>query len=163
MTTEILLYGVLSLLFIIFIVLLFILRQLSQLGTAIAPRLDAIEKAQERIEQSVRSEMAQNREESGRAAREQRQELSEAFNTFSEAAQQRMMVVAKMQKGQLEAFSVQLGAFVKDSGDRLDGIRAASDTGAKQLREEVVGTIHKLVRNHHPDHGRTGGRSAGSA
>ena len=144
MTTEILLYGVLSLLFIIFIVLLFILRQLSQLGPAISPRLDAIEKAQERIEQSVRSEMAQNREESGRAAREQRKELNEAFNTFSEAAQQRMMVVAKMQKGQLEAFSVQLGAFIKDSGDRLDGIRAASDTGAKQLREEVVGTIHKL-------------------
>jgi len=143
-TTEILLYGILSLLFIIFIVLLFILRQLSQLGTAISPRLDAIEKAQERIGQSVRDEVSKNREESGRAAREQRQELSEAFNTFSEAAQQRMMVVAKMQKGQLEAFSVQLGAFVKDSGDRLDGIRMESATGAKQLREEVVATLKSI-------------------
>ena len=51
MSTEILFYGVLSLLFIIFIVLLFILRQLSQFGSSISPRLDAIEKAQERIGQ----------------------------------------------------------------------------------------------------------------
>ncbi|MDA8405097.1 MAG: DNA recombination protein RmuC [Desulfobacteraceae bacterium] len=144
MTTEILFYGVLSLLFIIFIVLLFLLRKLLQIGPAISPRLDVMEKAQERVEQAVRSEMAQNREESGRAAREQRQELTEAFNTFSDAAQQRMMVVAKMQKGQLEAFSVQLGTFVKDSGDRLDAIRTESAASAKQLREEVVVTLSSI-------------------
>jgi len=143
-SNEILFYGVLSLLFIIFIVLLLLLRKSSQVLPAIFPRLDAIEKSQDRIEQSVRMEMAQNREESARAAKDQRQELSEAFNTFSEAAQQRMLVVAKMQKGQLEAFSVQLGAFVKDSGDRLDGIRMESATGAKQLREEVVSTLKSI-------------------
>lgn len=144
MTIEWLLYGVLCLLFVIFVVLLFLFRQLSRLGVSILPRLDVLEKSQDRINQDVRMEMAQNREESGRAAKDQRQELSEAFNTFSEASQQRMMVVAKMQKGQLEAFSVQLGAFVKNSMDRLDAIRTESATGAKHLREEVVATLHAI-------------------
>lgn len=145
MTIEILFYGVLSLLLIIFLVLLIMWWRLSRLCAALAPRLDALETAQDRIHQDLRAEMARNREESGRADRDQRRELAEAFDTFSEAAQQRMMVVAKMQKGQLEAFSVQLGVFIKDSMDRLDGIRSESAIGAKQLREEVVGNVHKLA------------------
>ena len=49
-----------------------------------------------------------------------------------------------MQKGQLDAFSGQLTAFAKASGERLDGVRAESATGAKQLREEVVTTLKSI-------------------
>jgi len=57
---------------------------------------------------------------------------------------QRMMDVAGIQKGQLDAFSSQLTSFAKASGERLDGVRAESATGAKQLREEVVGTLKSI-------------------
>lgn len=122
--------------------LLVLIRKTSQASTAvIASRLDAFEKEQERIERAVREEVARNREELSKAAREQRQELTEAFKTFGDSVVQRMMDVAGVQKGQLDAFSDQLGSFAKASGERLDGVRAESATGAKQLREEVVTTL----------------------
>ena len=113
----------------------------------LGPRLDAFEKAQERTERAVREEVVQSRDEQGKAAREQRQELTEAFKTFGDSVAQRMKDVADMQKGQLDAFSGQLASFAKDSGDRLDGARAESAIGAKQLREEVVATLNGITES----------------
>jgi DNA recombination protein RmuC len=124
--------------------LLIVLRKASQTASVLALRFDAFEKAQERSERAVREEVAQTRDEMGRAAREQRQELTEAFKTFGDSVVQRMIQVGNVQKGQLDAFSEQLGSFAKASGERLDGVRAESATGAKQLREEVVGTLKAL-------------------
>jgi DNA recombination protein RmuC len=143
--TDILLFVALALLVTVAIVLLMLLRKSSQADTSVlAPRLDAFEKAQERTERAVREEVAQSRDELGKAAREQRQELTEAFKTFGDSVVQRMTDVASMQKGQLDAFSGQLASFAKASGERLDGVRAESATGAKQLREEVVATLKTL-------------------
>lgn len=54
------------------------------------------------------------------------------------------MDAASIQKGQLDAFSGQLTSFAKATGERLDGVRAESATGAKQLREEVMGTLKNI-------------------
>ena len=125
--------------------LLILLRRASQTDAAIlAPRLDAFEKAQERTERAVREEVAHSRDELSKAAREQRHELTEAFKTFGDSVIQRMTEVAGLQKGQLETFSGQLGAFAHASGERLDGVRSESATGAKQLREEVVATLGSI-------------------
>jgi len=114
------------------------------LTVQLAARLDTFEKAQERTERAVREEVAQNREELGKAAREQRQELTEAFKSFGDSVVQRMMDVATLQKGQLDAFSDQLMVFARESGERLDLARAESATGARQLREEVVATLSTI-------------------
>ena len=146
--TDILLIVALVLLVAAVALLLMLLRKASQADASVlASRLDAFEKAQERTERAVREEVAQSRDELGKAAREQRQELTEAFKTFGDSVVQRMMDVASMQKGQLDAFSGQLASFAKASGERLDGVRAESATGAKQLREEVVATL-RLFRDH---------------
>lgn len=143
--TDILLIVTIVLIVAAVALLLMLLRKASQGGTSVlAPRLDAFEKAQERTERAVREEVAQSRDEQGKAAREQRQELTEAFKTFGDSVVQRMMDVADMQKGQLDAFSGQLGSFAKASGERLDGVRAESATGSKQLREEVVTTLKSI-------------------
>jgi DNA recombination protein RmuC len=127
------------------IVLLLLLRKLSHTDAPIlAFRLDAFEKAQERTEHTVREEVALSRGELGKAAREQRQELTEAFKTFGDSVVQRMTDVAGMQKGQLDTFSSQLASFAKESGERLDNVRAESSIGAKQLREEVVTTLNSI-------------------
>lgn len=91
-------------------------------------RLDAFEKAQERTERAVREEVAQSRDELGKVAREQRQELTEAFKTFSDSFAQRMVDVAGVEKAQLDAFSGQLTSFAKFSGERLDGSRVESSS-----------------------------------
>ena len=144
--TEVLLIAVLALLAATVIGLLVLVRKSSQSDAPVlVPRLDAFEKAQERTERGIREEVAQTRDELAKAAREQRQELTEAFKTFGESVVQRMMDVANTQKGQLDAFSSQLASFAKASGEQLDGIRAESATGAKQLREEVVATLRGLA------------------
>lgn len=143
--TNILLIVTIVLLVVEVALLLMLLRKASQADVSVlAPRLDAFEKTQERIERAVREEVAQSRDELKKADREQRQELNEAFKTFGDSVVQRMMDVANMQKGQLDDFSGQLGSFAKASGERLDGVRAESATGAKQLREEVVVTLKAL-------------------
>lgn len=142
---NILLIVALALLVAIVIVLLMLLKKSSQADPSVlAPRLDAIEKAQERTERAVREEVAQSRDELSKAAREQRQELTEAFKTFGDSVAQRMTDVASMQKGQLDAFSGQLVAFAQTSGEKLDSAREESATGAKHLREEVVTTLKSI-------------------
>jgi DNA recombination protein RmuC len=126
------------------VLLLVLVRRASRVDV-LASRLDAFEKAQERTERAVREEVAQSRDELGKAAREQRQELTEAFKIFGDSVVQRMTDVAGMQKGQLDAFSSQLASFAMASGERLDGVRAESATGAKQLREEVIAALKGIA------------------
>jgi len=144
--TNILLIVAVVLLVVAVILLLMLLRKASQTDAAVlASRLDAFEKAQERTERAVRAEVAQSRDELGKAAKEQRQELTEAFRTLGDSEARRMMDIATMQKVQLDVFSDQLTSFAKASGERLDGVRAESATAAKQLREEVLGALKTLL------------------
>jgi DNA recombination protein RmuC len=142
--TDILMILAFALLIAAVVLLLLLLRKASQVDV-LPSRLDAFQKAQERTERAVREEVAQSRDELGKAAREQRQELTEAFKIFGESVVQRMTDVASMQKGQLDAFSSQLASFAKASGERLDGVRAESATGAKQLREEVIAALKGIT------------------
>jgi DNA recombination protein RmuC len=142
--TDILLIMAVVLLIAAVVLLLMLLRKASQVDV-LPSRLDAFERAQERTERAVREEVTQSRDELGKAAREQRQELTEALKIFGESVVQRMMDVASMQKGQLDAFSSQLASFAMASGERLDGVRAESATGAKQLREEVIAALKGIT------------------
>ncbi len=143
--TNILLIIAVVLLIVAVVFLFMLLRKTSKPDSSVlASRLDAFDKAQERTERAVREEVGQNRDELNKAARAQRQELTEAFKTLSDSVAQRMIDVANIQKGQLDAFSVQLDTFAKASGERLDGVRTESATGAKQLREEVIATLKAL-------------------
>jgi DNA recombination protein RmuC len=76
------------------------------------------------------------RAESATGAKQLREEVVATLKALSETIRQTMGELATVQKGQLDAFSDQLGSFAKASGERLDGVRAESATGAKQLREE---------------------------
>src|ERR1017187_897721 len=115
------------LLVVVVVLLLALLMKTSKIGSPVLDsRLDAFEKAQERTERAVREEVAQSRDELGRATREQRQELTEAFKGFG------------------DSLANQLASIAQTSGERLDGVRAESSTGAKQLREEVVATLNSI-------------------
>ena len=110
-------------------------------------RFNAFEKALDRIEHAVREEVANSRDEIGKLQREQRQELSAAFKALGDSVVQQMKDIATMQKSQLEVFSEQLASFAKASGERLDGVRAESAIGAKQLREEVIAALNGITES----------------
>ena len=144
-------FTILALLIIALVLLVLLYLKVSRNSSVLLEsRLEAFEKAQERTERVVKEEIALNRGELGKAASEQRQELSSAFKTFGDSVGQRINDVASLQRTQLESFSVELSTFTKESGTRLDTARAESATGGKQLREEVVstlGTISNAIRN----------------
>jgi hypothetical protein len=78
------------------------------------------------------------RAESATGAKGLREEVVTTLNSISETMAKTIKDLAVAEKVQLEAFSEQIAAFAQASGERLDGVRAESATGAKQLREEVV-------------------------
>lgn len=143
--TDILLIVALVLLALAVALLLMLLKKASQADDSeLFPRLDAFDKALERTERSIREEGARSRDELGKSAKEQRQELTEAVKALGDSVVRRMMDVSSLQKVQLDTFSDQLASFAKASGERLDGVRAESATGARQLREEVVTTLKSI-------------------
>jgi DNA recombination protein RmuC len=141
---DLLIVAVLLLAAVLAVLLLLLKKAFKTDPSGLAARLDGFEKAQERIERGIRDEGAAGREEFGKAARAQREELTEAFKTFGDSVVQRMIDAAGMQKAQLEVFSTQLGVFARASGERLDTLRAESSAGGKQLREEVVSTLKSI-------------------
>ena len=141
MTTTVA-FIILALVVIALVLLVLLYQKVSRNSpAALDSRLESLEKAQERTERVVKEEIALNRGELGKAASEQRQELSVAFKTLGDSVGQRINDVASLQKTQLETFAAELSKFTAESGARLDTARAESATGGKQLREEVVATL----------------------
>ena len=58
-----------------------------------------------------------------------------------------MKDLAAAEKVQIEAFSGQIASLTKTSGEKLDGIRAESAIGAKQLREEVIAALKGITES----------------
>ena len=106
-------------------------------------KFDSFEKALVDTERTVKEEIAQSREEFGRLAGEQRQELSTSFITLSETVVQRITENSDRQKEQLKNFSEQLITFADKSGMRLDAHRDEGAKNAKLLREEV----NKMIKD----------------
>ena len=146
--TDILLFTVLALLAAVVILLLILLKKTSQGDiSTIPPRFDAFSLALDRTERAVREESVRSREESGKAARDQRQELLEAFKTFGESVMQRIADAANSQKAQIDTFSGRLAAFTKESSDKLDAARAESAMAAIQLRQEIIATLKGITES----------------
>ena len=84
------------------------------------------------------------RAETATGAKQVREEVVSTIKALSETVTQTMAELGKVQNNQLESFSDQFVSFAKASGERLDGARAESAAGAKQLREEVVATLTSI-------------------
>jgi DNA recombination protein RmuC len=87
------------------------------------------------------------RAESVSGGKQLREEVVATLNTLSEAMTRTIKELAQAEKAQLEAFTSQIALLALTSGEKLDGIRAESATGAKQLREEVVATLKGIAEN----------------
>ncbi|MEK6201630.1 MAG: DNA recombination protein RmuC [Desulfobulbaceae bacterium] len=160
--SEILLYGPILLLVAVLFVLLLILKKLGlQIDSPLLfSRLDIFEKGQERTELLLREEAARSREELSRTAREQRQELSEAFKGFGDSVVQRMRDVATLQQERLEAMSAVIAKLADSNEKKLEALRVTvegrlqsmQDDNAKQLEqmrqtvdEKLQGTLEKRL------------------
>ena len=159
--TDILLFIAVGLLVAAVALLFVLLKKVPKRDDSVLfSRLDAFEKAQERTEHTVRDEVALNRGELGKSAREQRQELTEAFKTFGDAVLQRSRDVANLQKAQLDAMSEAIAKLQDSNEKKLEAIRITVEEklqslqadNAKQLEqmrqtvdEKLQGTLEKRL------------------
>jgi DNA recombination protein RmuC len=156
-----LLFVILFLLVVVLIILLRLLQKSPEAGLAlITSRLDAFEKAQERVERVIREEVAQNRDELGKAARDQRQEVVATLKGITEATTKTMGELARIQKAQLEAMSTAIVKLSDSNEKKLEAVRLTVEgklqtiqiDNAKQLEqiretvdEKLQGTLEKRL------------------
>jgi DNA recombination protein RmuC len=143
--TDILLILALLLLIAVVALLFMLLRKASKPAELqLIARFDVFERTQERTERAIREEVSQSRDEMSRVAREQRQELAEAFKTFGDSVVQRMMDVANMQKGQLEAMSSAIGKLSDSNEKKLQELRGTVEAKLQSILVENTRQLDQM-------------------
>ena len=107
-------------------------------------RFEALDRAQEREERILREEASRTREEAARAAKAQREELSEALRSLGESNLRSMTEIGTILKSQLETVSNQTGKLTESNEARLEGLRSVVDVRLKQLQEDNAQQIEKM-------------------
>ena len=131
-----------ALLFILLMILKKVSRQLD--ASLLFSRLDAVEKGQGRSEGLIREEGASSREELSRAAREQRQELAEAFKGFGDSVIQRMGDVAAIQKERLETMSAVIANLADSNEKKLEALRLTVEGKLQSMQADSARQLEQM-------------------
>jgi DNA recombination protein RmuC len=108
------------------IAVIFLIKQNSTLRS----RLDAFEQNQERTHHLIRDESAGNRDESGRNARQSREEISGSFKLLGDSILNRMAEIAQLQKNQLDTFT-------QMNVQKMDQMRETTEARLASIKEQV--------------------------
>jgi DNA recombination protein RmuC len=127
MTTDILLYAVLALLALCLVALALLLRRPDGGAARLEPRLDAVDRAQERIERAVRDEIGRAREEAAAEASRLRAELGTTL------------------KGLTDTLEARLERIRADNAEKLEQVRATVDEKLQGVLEQRLGESFRLV------------------
>jgi DNA recombination protein RmuC len=154
--TDILLFVIIALLIVVAVLLFFVLKRSYQTDASLlASRLLVFEKAQEHIEHTLREELAFSREESGRTAREQRQELATGakqlreevvttLKSISETMARTMGELAIIQKNQLEDMSGAIGKLTDSNEKKLETIRTTVEDKLQSLQADNTRQLEQM-------------------
>ncbi len=142
--TELLLIILLILAAIAVALLLLLLTRSGRLSAALEARLELLARGEERLERTLREELARNREEGSVGSRQGREELSSSFKNFSEALQKRMIEIAQFQKAQLDTFAGQLKSLTDSTEQRLDKLRETVESHLRLIQEDTSKKLEQM-------------------
>lgn len=154
--TNILIFLIIALLVVVVLLLFVVLRRSFQAdASGLASRLDAFEKAQERLEHALRKELALSRDETGKTAREQRQELAAGarqlreevvttLQSISETMARTMGELANLQKTQLEAMSSVIGKLSDSNEKKLEALRATVEDKLQSMQTDNARQLEQM-------------------
>jgi len=147
--TEWLWYFLISLVAVVALVQLIGLFRLSFSIGAIHARLDDLEENDERLERTVRDEMARNRGEFAENARDSRQEVGTAIHQLNQVLFLRLNELIQSNTEQLErlrnAIAEQLCKLQADNQQKLEQMRQTVDEKLHNTLEQRLGESFKLV------------------
>ncbi len=118
------------------IALIFILLRRGDRVRSLTDRLESMDKNAEKIERGLREEISRSRQEASLAARQGREETSNALRAFGDSLQTSMTNIARLQKQQLETFADLLRKLTSSNENRLDGLRNTIETKLGEIRVE---------------------------
>lgn len=101
-------------------------------------KLDSLEKWQEKIDRSMRDEMAKNRDEMSNASRQGREEAGNNLKGFGDSLQSRMAEITVLQKTQLDGFAGLLEALTNNIKGGLDKAGKAVEGRLDSIRDETA-------------------------
>lgn len=102
-------------------------------STALNNRLDSIKSDCDRIESSVKTEVANNREEGSRQAREMREELRQNFKESNDSLMK-----------QLESFSRQLIMLIESNEKKIGDLTTGVDTKLNQIQQDNASKLEQM-------------------
>ena len=115
-------------------------------GDALAARLGAIERGQERTERGVREEIARGRQESSGAARDLRDEVTGAVRAQGDTLVRGVTDLTGLQRTQLDAFAGELRALADANARQLEALRGTIDGQLNALRGENAQKLEEMRR-----------------
>lgn len=132
------LLSILLVLNIIMVILILFLigRNFSNGSRRLENQITAISKEQNRLEQSLKNEIAQNREENIRSSKLDRQETSSTLKQFNESILSQMKLIADLQKNQLDTFSNQLVKLTETNELSLNKMRDTVEQKLKDIQND---------------------------
>jgi len=116
-------------------------------------QLEAIERAQERAERGLREEVGRSRDESGKQALSNRQELQSTLTGFAAALTHEITAISTAQHSRLELLGQEMAGLHHAVDDKLAGMRDTVDQVRASLEERITAVFGEHLR--HVDQIRT--------
>jgi DNA recombination protein RmuC len=107
-------------------------------------KLQSLNENANRLERSMREEIARNREEANSNAKQGREELSASFNSFGGTVREQMSDISGMQKSQLDVFSEQLSALTRNTEQKLERMRETIEARLKLLQDDNTRKLEQM-------------------
>jgi DNA recombination protein RmuC len=121
---------------IVMVIVLLVLTLAAVLLTRSSGRFDSLEKCLERVDLSLRNEIAQNRSEAAANDSRTRQDVSAQLTSFGDSLQNRLMEIADLLTNQLSNFTKEMSRLTISNDERLERVRACVDQRLQLLRTD---------------------------
>lgn len=121
---------------VIVLVVLFVRKPAPSSSDQLGNQLAMLEKAQERMEKSIREEIALNREESIRSAKLAREEMTHSLHAQMQTLVKQISEMGNQQKNLLDSFARQLSELTQVNEKKLEKVRETVEQKLMALQED---------------------------
>jgi DNA recombination protein RmuC len=140
--TDIILFAVIIIQIVIIIIVL--LNGRNKNTDELKLLIENADRSIQKSEQSMREEIARVREESGRTAQGNREELSLSFKSLSEILSGKIADVTSLQKNHLDTFSRQLTDLTEINMKNLENMRKTIENNLKEIQKDNSEKLEKM-------------------
>ncbi len=139
-------YVVVALVVINLVLTMILFKKIGEIRVSdIVQKLGEFEKSITIVNSIVKDEMVQSKNELRGMLQDQRRELSDNFQQFTDVSAQRIVDLSTVQKEQLDNFGRILSDFLSKINENLDSIKMMLDNSLKLSREELTAHLKGIV------------------